>query len=380
MTINEKIKYVLEHLRDVPDEFKKSTETMKKWLLKKDNEGYYPEIYIAMSNRTGGKTYFAAYLLLKLYETFGTKFAIFTRTGKNLGKVAEGIFSIVLPEFKNWSIEEKVVIDNVYSEIYITYEHEVEDNKEDNASMKTEKCREKIGYVMSLKASGEIKNISSTFYDTDIMFFDEFQTDQYLKDEPDKFVRIHLSVARGDGLPSRYVPVIMLSNSLSIINPYFKLWELSNKIQYDTKRYREPGLSVLRFINEEVAEEQEKSRFNIACKNSKVLKSSIDNSWLCDSRSCICKPEKSWGNCYYIATFLKNDNKYGVRLYDNGFIYVNRSIDPTSTNIYTMSDDPEENVELAKYSVILKTVKAAFVKGKARFSDLSCKYDMLNWL
>ena len=66
MNINEKIKYVLEHLRDVPDEFKESTETMKKWLLKKDNEGYYPEIYVGMSNRTGGKTYFMAYLLLKL--------------------------------------------------------------------------------------------------------------------------------------------------------------------------------------------------------------------------------------------------------------------------------------------------------------------------
>ena len=69
-----------------------------------------------------------------------------------------------------------------------------------------------------------------------------------------------------------------------------------------------------------------------------------------------------------------------IKLYENGFIYVNRSVDETCTNIYTMSDDAEENVEFAKYSTVLQTLKSAFVKGKARFSDLSCKYDMLNWI
>ena len=380
MDINEKIKYVLEHLRDVPDEFKESTETMKKWLLKKDNEGYYPEIYVGMSNRTGGKTYFMAYLLLKLYETFGTKFVLEARTGTELGRTAEGIFAAVLHEFNNWSIEERIVVNNVYSEIYLTYEHEVEDNKEDGASMKTEKCTEKIGYVVVINASDKIKKFSSAFYDAEIMLFDEFQAVQYVPDEVNKWVNIHISIARGNGKATRYLPIIMLSNSLSIVNPYFELWKLSSKIQTDTKLYREAGLSVLRFVNDEVADKQRESRFNIACKDSKILNSGIENTWLYDAKACVCKPEKSWGNCYYIATFLKNENKFGVRLYENGFIYVNRSVDETCTNIYTMSDDAEENVEFAKYSTVLQTLKAAFVKGKARFSDLSCKYDMLNWI
>ena len=58
MTIHEQIKYCVEHLRDVPPAFKVSTETLNKWITRKDNEGFNPEIFITQSNRTGGKTYY----------------------------------------------------------------------------------------------------------------------------------------------------------------------------------------------------------------------------------------------------------------------------------------------------------------------------------
>ena len=55
------------------------------------------------------------------------------------------------------------------------------------------------------------------------MIFDEFQseTNHYCTDEIRKFISVHTSVARGQGKQSRYVPVFMLSNPVSIINPYF---------------------------------------------------------------------------------------------------------------------------------------------------------------
>ena len=55
-SITEKIKFVLEHLRDVPDAFKESTEMMKKWLMRPDPDGLQPEIFVSIYNRTGGKT------------------------------------------------------------------------------------------------------------------------------------------------------------------------------------------------------------------------------------------------------------------------------------------------------------------------------------
>lgn len=373
MTIHDKIKTCLGRLRTPPDEFIKSTEMMKKWLCRPDADGHMPEIYVTMSNRTGGKTYFVAYLLLKLWQDFDVKFALLTRTGSELGNVVGGIFGAVMEEFPGFIIEEVVAVPNTYSEIIMRYDEKDEDGKNVRKT-------EIIGYVLCVNASDKIKKFSSEFYDVDIMFMDEFQADRYLPKEVDKWVNIHMSVARGHGQASRCVPVIMASNSLTIVNPYFNMWKLESKIQTDTKYYRGSGLSVLRFVNDEVAKQQSMSRFNIACSGNAQLESNITNSWLNDSRACVCKPDKSWGLSHYIATFIKGDDKYAMRMYDNGYIYVNRSIDETHNNVFALSVDGVENIECANRSVPLLIMKKEFLKGNVRFSDLTCKYTMLDWI
>ena len=373
MDIYEKIRYCLKNLRMPPKAFVESTEMLKKWLLTPDPDGIMPEIFVTMSNRTGGKTYFIAYLLLDLYKRYGTKFAIETRTGNELGNVALGIFSAVLDEFPDYELEERIAVPNAYSEIVL---HSICIDEND----KEQKTSEVIGYVISLNASDKIKKFSSKFYDVEIMFMDEFQADTYIPKEVDKWINIHMSIARGHGKASRCVPVIMASNSLSIVNPYFNLWKLESKVQSDTKFYRSAGLSLLRFVNNSVAKEQELSRFNIANRGSEQLESNITNSWLYDSRACVEKPDKSWGKNTYICTFIKGDVKYALRHYSNGFYYVNRSVDETNKNIFALSVDGVENIECAKRSVPLNVLKSQFLKGKARFSDLTCKYDILEWI
>lgn len=380
MTIHDKIRYCLEHLRDVPEAFKESTEMLKKWLLRPDADGIMPEIYVTMSNRTGGKTYFIAYLLIDLWRRFGVKFALETRTGSELGNVVGGIFSAVMEEFPGYAIEERIAVNNVYSEIIMHYDAEEETDNEDGESTKTVRKSEVIGYVLVLNASDKIKKFSSEFYDVDVMFMDEFQADRYLPNEVDKWVNIHMSVARGHGMASRCVPVIMASNSLTIVNPYFNLWKLESKIQDNTKFYRASGLSILRFVNDAVAAQQSASRFNIACSGNKQLESNITNSWLNDSRACVGKPDKSWGLSYYVATFVKGDEKFAMRMYDNGYVYINRSIDETNNNVFALSIDGVENIECAKRSVPLAVLHKEFLRGRARFSDLSCKYTMLDWI
>lgn len=372
MTIYEKIKFCLEQLRPVPDNFKESTELLKKWMLKKDNEGYNPEIFITMSNRTGGKTYFVAYLLFDLFRRFGVKFILYCRTGTELGNVVDGVFKDVMNEFEGYQIEENIAIENTYSDINVKYEVE-EDGKK---SIHKDNC----GYVICLKASDKIKRFSSNFYDADIVFFDEFQADTYLPKETNKFVNIHMSIARGRGMASRPVPVILNSNSLTIVNPYFEMLKITNKIQENTKFLTQPGLSLLRFVNEEVAEEQKKSRFNIACSSNEQLKSNITNEWLYDNKACVCKPQSEWGRGFYICTFVKKNEKYGMRRYNNNIIYVSRSVDNTCNSIYALDVDGMENIECAKRSLPLQILRQEFLKGNVRFSDLACKYTMLDWI
>lgn len=56
--------------------------------------------------------------------------------------------------------------------------------------------------------------------------FDEFQSENndYCPNEVQKFISVHTSVARGQGKQLRYVPVYMLSNPVTLLNPYYIEW------------------------------------------------------------------------------------------------------------------------------------------------------------
>ena len=82
----------------------------------------------------------------------------------------------------------------------------------------------------------------------------------------------------------------------------------------------------------------------------------------------------------YVCTFVKGDEKFALRFYDNGIVYVNRSIDLTCKDVYALSVDGVENIECAKRSTPLAILNREFLRGNARFSDLSCKYTILDWI
>ena len=85
----------------------------------------------------------------------------------------------------------------------------------------------------------------------------------------------------------------------------------------------------------------------------------------------------SWVGIMSVIKLIKLDYYHDRK---NGMFYVNRNIDETCTNIYALTVDGMENVECAKRSVPLQVMQREFTRGNVRFSDLSCKYTMLNKL
>ena len=79
------------------------------------------------------------------------------------------------------------------------------------------------GYAISLNSADQLKKYSHLLSDVQRIIFDEFQseTNHYCYDEVSKLLSVHTSIARGQGELVRYVPVYMLSNPVSIINPYY---------------------------------------------------------------------------------------------------------------------------------------------------------------
>ena len=72
---------------------------------------------------------------------------------------------------------------------------------------------------------------------------DEFQseTNHYCSMEVEKLISLHTTVARGNGEMARYVPVYLIGNPVSLLNPYYSAVGITNRIQENTKFIRGKG-------------------------------------------------------------------------------------------------------------------------------------------
>lgn len=355
---------VMKEVRDEsPDTYRSYVEMEIDLLSKPNSEGIWPEVFMIMANRTGGKTYPFSKALMKLALEHGIKFGLYCRTKSRLGNIANGIFKKVLKDcYPALSMKEKVV-SNIYSEITISHSYNEDEEGTDDV----------IGYVLPLNSDSSLKDFNGILCEIDVLFMDEFQSDDEVSNETNKFVNIHMTVARGTDQGVRYVPVIMCSNSLSIINKYTMLFGLTMKIQSNTKFLRARGISLLRFQNEKVAENQRMSAFNMAVQDAEIMDSNIDNAWLNDNYACICKPG-DWGRSIYSATLIDGKEKYGVRWYPNkGYYYINRSVDASCTAIFNLTVDGIEDIPLIRRTIILDNLRTYYARGAVRFSDIATK-------
>ena len=334
-----------------------------------DADGLKPEIFIDCQNRGSGKTYGYSYGLLEqaLGNDMGWglplgKFMILCRWKEEVPNIARGMYGdVIRDEYEGATLKSVSRANGLYAEVYFCQGEE-------------ETC---VGYVAPINKSDDLKKFSSMFSDTAVMIMDEFQCaslTSYCPDEIGKFYRLHVSVARGGGKSSRYVPVILLSNSISIMNPYFTALGIHKRITSDTKKLRGQGYVMQRIINPNAAKEQKESRFNIAFGDMAEASSSIDNAWLNDSESCIEKPSKEWGRSIYYYTLVKGDYKYGVRYYPGVDIYtINNSVDPSCQFVFNLELNGNLNIPLLKNNPQMKILRGAFLQGQMRFPNQECK-------
>lgn len=328
-----------------------------------------PLAFVVSAGRSQGKTFSFSKLLYERYKDTGEKFIIFTRFKGELGSVAEGIMKGMLQVlYPNVRIEETIKQNGVYSNVTaITI---TEDGEE---------IRDDIGYVIPLRAAGQIKNISSTFVDATCGFMDEFQpltSAGYLPDEVGMFINIHASLARGNGKHNRFFPVFMCSNAIDMYNPYFVATKLVEHIQPETRLYIDPDGLIL-YENctvTNVIEAQAEDKFSQLF----GLRESIqDNTWLGAKDSAVCKPN-GWGRAEYCYTLLTNTGKYAVKYYPQvGLHYVDRNISE-SVREYSTVLNGEINVSFIKNGPVFKFLRKKFSSGTMRFADSGCKNMMLS--
>lgn len=328
-----------------------------------DLNGKKPEIYMCTTNRTGGKTTYFGRLCVNRFLDKGEKFGLIYRYNYELDDVADKFFKDLKGLFfPDKTMTAKKRAKGIFQELFIN----------------DKSC----GYAIALNSSDSIKKYSHLFSDITRMIFDEFQSESnhYCTDEITKFLSIHTSIARGQGEQVRYVPVIMLANQVSIINPYYVSMGICNRLNAETKFLRGDGYVLEQGFIESASDSQKESGFNRAFKENTYVAYSSENVYLNDNYSFI---EKPTGKSRYICTLKYKGNDFGVKEFaESGFIYCDDKPDATfPMKITVTTDDHSINyVMLKRNDFFLSNLRYLFERGCFRFKDMRCKEAILNAL
>ena len=334
-----------------------------KLLSLSDINGNKPEIYICTGNRTAGKTTYFNRLCVNRFLKYKSKFVLLYRYGYELKGTAEKFFDDIRTLFfRDHYMTEKSCAKGAY------YELKLDDMI--------------CGYAVALNNSDVIKKHSHIFNEVECILFDEFQSEanKYCPDEIQKFISIHTSIARGQGKQVRYVPVYMLSNTVTIINPYFVELGISNRLQTDTKFLRGDGFVLEQTFNKSASNAQLSSGFNKAFAGNVYVGYSAQNVYLNDSTAFI---EKPVGKPRYLATLKYENRTFSLKEYvDIGIVYCDDSADNTfPTKISVTTDDHQVNyVMLKRNDAFLTNMRFLFEHGCFRFKNMLCKEAVLKAL
>ena len=333
-------------------------------LSQRDINGEEPEIYMCTTNRTGGKTTWFNRLMINRYLKKQNKFMLIYRYNYELDDVADKFFKdinkLFFPDHSFKSIRKA---NGIYSELIL------------------DECK-RCGYAVTLNSADKIKTMSHLFSDTDFMLFDEFQseTNHYCNDEVKKLISIHSSVARGQNKQVRRVPVYMIGNPVTILNPYYVEMGISDRLRSDTRFLKGDGFVLEQGFVENASKAQQESGFNRAFKNNTYVGYATQGIYLNDNTAFIEKPE---GASRYLCTLKYMGRFYAIRQFPEiGIIYCDNRPDMTyPLKITVTTDDHEINyVMLKNNSLVIANFRYYFERGCFRFKDLACKEAVLKTL
>lgn len=334
-----------------------------------DSNGNKPEIFICTGNRTSGKTTYFNRMAVNGFIKKNRKFILLYRFIQELDNVEEKFFKDIGSLFFNdYVFTAKKRSKTPFVHLFLQHR-----SQEEAAN---------CGYAIALNGADTIKKNSHLFSDCSCILFDEFQseTNNYCSDEMAKFHSIHTSLARGQGKQVKYLPVYMLSNCVSILNPYFVALGISNRIKSDTKFLKGDGYVLEQSYNESAAEAQKESAFNRAFSNSDYLAYSTQNVYLQDNTAFISSMK---GKSKYICTLKCDGQHYALREFtDEGIIYCDDRPDMTFRGkIAVTTDDHNINyVMLKRNELFFINMRYLFNNGCFRFKNLQCKDAVLKAL
>lgn len=324
-------------------------------LTMKDADGKTPDIYICDGNRTAGKTYSFKLTLLRAWFRKGHQFGLIVRNQVDAKGYAEAFWQDVGNDrYKEHSLKEEPVSKGTFYKIYI----------DDILA----------GFVLPLSMSRKLKRYSGMFVNIKALFFDEYQDESnvYLKDELQLLMSLHTTIARGHGEQSRRVPLYLVSNTVSILNPYYTTFGIHKMLRDNTKFLRGHGWVFQKTMNESAKKAFQESRFNQAFSNTKYYNYASENLYLNDNKALVEKPD---GVGHYNMSFRFEDNYYNVKIYPS-CVYVSKGYDMTyPVQVCFRPQDMTGDcfILVTRNSLQVQNLRQWFSSGLLRFDSLESK-------
>lgn len=332
-----------------------------KILSMKDKNGKKPGVYFCLGNRTAGKSFAWKMVLIRRFIKTKEQFICLVRYKDDIKNYAEAFFTDIKQiKFPDKEFKYEISGNGLYCKLFIDGEI--------------------CGFVLAVNSYNKYKPISSMFVNVSFMMFDEFldENGRYIKNEVDLVLNIHTSVARGKGEHARYVPIVFIANTVSVINPYFARLGIHTNINKNTKFMKGDGWILEITYNENAAAALVSDPTTRALGSSEYTDYQAGNAFLLDDDTFI---EKVEGAGTLVCNITCDGITCGVWYYtDKGFISISRKFDPSFTYNFTfINKDHKPNfILLDQHNSLIKNWLNYYRLGAVRFDDITCKHMFLD--
>lgn len=329
-------------------------------LKEKDINNNEPEIVLVTGNRTAGKSFYWKKWLLDNFLS------------------GKGQFMIIYRNFKEVNTADK----DFYEDISETYSPECDmDICSQAGGIYYELIYEGVvcGYATYFNAYRQIKRKSAVFHNVNYIFIDEFQEEfgNYIDDEVGKFLSIHMSISRGYNQRVRFVKSILLSNSITTLNPYFQALNIQDRMIKTNLSYqvlKGDGWVLERFTNLSASQVLTESAFNRAFKSHEYMQSAINNVAFMDNKSFIIRRPK---NLTYTFTIISNLKPIGVWT-DGNIVYCDFKVMQSKKIYCIQSNVMTSNIPILRFTHLYNVFKAYYTKGRVYYSCLEIKKELID--
>lgn len=320
-----------------------------------------------LGNRGAGKSFgFKKYLLDTFIKNKDTrkdcKFLILFRKVDDVKLSASGFFSDILA--------------SKYFEPTDTMEYKAIVNGIGRFYFNGELC----GYAASVKLYQRIKSMPEMYGIIENVVYDEFLSEEgdYLTNEVNMIRNIYTTIARGgEGGMRNNVYMFFISNTVSMINPFFKEFpEIKSSMKFNTKRLVRETFQLEICYNQNIVDTILSTNFGKSLDGTAYGQYVLDNTFFNDNNKFI---EKIQGQKNYIVTMRICNFRFAVyEQRQTGIYYISEKVDPSFQEICLDNQSFDVNfIMVDKNEEFIKFMKKMYQRDCVRFENLDCKISFL---